>query len=769
MDIKNIKKSLSLEEKAALCSGEGSWSTKAFLQKGIPAIIMTDGPCGVRRQKPDKKGTFPATCFPAPCLTASSFDTGLLYEIGQVMGQECRALGVSLLLAPGINLKRSPLGGRNFEYYSEDPFLSGMLAAAFIQGVQSVGVGAVVKHFALNNQENWRLVSDSQVDEETMRNFYLKSFEIAIKRGKPTAVMTSYNRINGTYASEHEGLLTDLLRKEWGFEGLVISDWGAVNDRVAGLHAGMDFEMPGSANVNDPQIVEAVREGKLPERILDISVERILHMVERTMPVEGEVPLLDEEKGHALACKAAAQSMVLLENNGILPLSDRAAVIGHLAEKPHFQGGGSSHVNPTREESFLEVCARNGEMPAYEPGVSFEGEEKAQQLLEQAVRLAGKSEKVLLFLGLTAADESEGFDRKTMDLPENQIRLAEEVLEANPNTVIVVMAGGVLNLPFAEKAAAILYVYLGGQGGMSALYDLIFGRISPGGKLAESFPFHIEDTPCAPWFGQQDTLYGEKGEIGYRYYDKQDSDRKVRWPFGHGLTYTRFELSDVSVQKEEANIRVDGILKNVGNMSAAQVVQVYLTIPGETTHRLVGFWKKELSPEQKETFSVVIEDDRLVAFREGTGSLEWIGGSYLVEVGFSSRDICFSTEIMLEMHTKRPVIARLGDSGKLCSRTKRRGFHANSTVTDLLGTPIGDLLYKRLLQQLQEQLEKGECDENFYHMYLAQIRQYPLRTFVLATHGAFSFAMLERLLELLSDPEPDMEEAKSLLRIIRVI
>lgn len=770
MDVISMRKSLSLEEKAALCSGEGSWSSKAFPKRKIPAITMTDGPCGVRRQPEGGGEAAPATCFPAPCLTACSFDTKLLYEIGRAMGQECRALGVSLLLAPGINLKRSPLGGRNFEYFSEDPLLSGTLAAAFIRGVQSTGVGAAVKHFAMNHQENWRLVSNSVAEEADMRNWYLKSFEIAVRKGKPAAVMAAYNRVNGIYASEHRGLLTQLLREEWGFEGMVISDWGAVNDRVAALLAGMDFEMPGSAAVNDPRIVQAVREGRLPENVLDRSVERILRLVDQTSEaLSAEPASLDVAAGHAVARKAAAQSVVLLENDGLLPMSGTPAVIGYPAEEPHLQGGGSSHVNPTKKESFLSVCAEKGISVAYEPGASENGDEEADlKLKERAVRLAESSESVLLFLGLTAADESEGFDRKTMCLPRNQVRLAEEVLAANPNTAVIVMAGGVVDLAFAQNASAILYAYLAGQGGMSALYDLIFGRISPCGKLAESFPLRIEDTPCYPWFGQRESYYGEKTGVGYRCYDQRNNFKEVRWPFGHGLTYSDFSISQVSVQEEEPGIRVSGVLENIGDMRAAEVVQIYLTVPGEDVHALAGFWKKELNPGEKAEFAVLIGTEQLARYREEAKGYERREGSYTVEVGFSSRDIRWRDALFSSVRTCEPVEACLGNAaGEEASQPGR--FHPNSTVEDLLGTPVGDLLYQRLLDELAKQKEKGECDENFYHMYLAQVRQYPLRTFVLATQGAFSFSMLDRLLKLLSCPEPDMEEARRLLSVIRVI
>lgn len=765
MIIADILRELTLGEKASLCSGEGSWDTKALSRLNIPSIHMTDGPCGVRNQKRGQSKADPATCFPAPCLLACSFDPELLAMVGSAIGEECRAIGVHLLLAPGVNLKRSPLGGRNFEYFSEDPLLTGMCAAGYIRGVQTQGVGAVLKHFALNNQENWRLVSNSIVDEATMRELYLRPFEIAVKSAKPAAVMTSYNRVNGIYASEHSALLTGVLRDEWGYEGLVVSDWGAVNDRVAGLRAGMDFEMPGSAAVNDPRILKAVQTGELSSATLDTAVERILTLVERLSQSAPCTKQFDINAHHALARRAAAESVVLLENNGLLPLSKTPAIIGRLAEEPHFQGSGSAHVNPTEQDNFLAACHQAGLVPSYAPGWASGGhEDENPALLRQATGLARNSENVVLFLGTEASDESEGFDRKDFQLSNAQQQLARAVIEANRNTVVVVQAGGVVDLACAEGASAVLYAYLSGQSGGAALYDLIFGEVSPSGKLPETFPLRLEDTPCYDSFGLRDTFYTEKTAMGYRFYNAVN--KNVRWPFGHGLTYSDFELKDVKAITQNASITVSGVLQNIGNTMAAQTVQVYASEPGTEVHALCGFIKLKLRPNEKRTFSVNFPYRQMAHFDAVARRFVLDAGNCHIQVGFSSRDIQHACTLYCERWTGDQLIAALVPTEARIDNTR---FHPNSTVQDLLDTDIGKMLFSKLSKELEEERKRGEIDDNFYHMYLAQIRQYPLRTFVLATHGKFTWHMLSRLLTLLDEPSPDMNEAAALLQTIRVI
>lgn len=868
MTVEEALKELTIEEKAGLCSGEGSWDTKAVPRLGIPAFHMTDGPCGVRSMRRGQKDAAPATCFPAPALLACSFDPQLLFAVGRAIGAECRALGTQLLLAPGVNIKRSPLGGRNFEYFSEDPLLAGLCAAGFIRGVQSQGVGTALKHFALNNQENWRLVSDSIVDEATMREIYLRPFEIAVKLASPAAVMTSYNRINGTYAGEHTALLTGVLRGEWGYDGLVVSDWGAVSDRVAALRAGTDLEMPGSAAVNDPRIVQAVREKRLEPAVLDAAAARVLTAGERLrgarlprresdgagrhwpgsadfpadafaeadrhVPGEEErlcaaagqpqgldevkrpvpdsedaPPPFDRDAHHALARRAAAESAVLLENHGVLPLTGTPAVIGRLALHPHLQGGGSAHVNPTVRQDFCAVCRANGLAPAYAPGwPDREHPEEAPALLEEARRLAQSSGSVVLFLGTEAQDESEGFDRQTLQLPAAQQALARAVPAVNRNTVVVVQAGGVVDLACAADAGAILYTCLSGQAGCEALYDLLFGAASPCGKLAESVPLRLEDTPCFAEFGRRNTRYTERAAVGYRYYDA--AEKPVRWPFGHGLTYSEFALRAPQAEAGPDGIAVSGVLANTGARAAAETVQLYAAAPGCGSHVLCGFIKLRLEPGEERPFSLTVPYDTLARFNTTERRFMLPAGACRIEWGFSSRDIRHSQTVQcaawrgprLETELEaygEPCPDACGDlcsdacgdlrgdacrdacgnapargnppacGNPLASGREEKRFHLNSTVADLLETPIGALLFQKLSDELEAERRRGEIDENFYHMYLAQIRQYALRTFVLATHGKFSWAMLERLLQLLHEPEPDMEEAAALLKTIRVI
>lgn len=808
MTVEEALQELTIEEKAGLCSGEGSWDTKAVPRLGIPAFHMTDGPCGVRNMRKGQKDAAPATCFPAPALLACSFDPQLLFAVGRALGAECRALGTQLLLAPGVNIKRSPLGGRNFEYYSEDPLLAGLCAAGFICGVQSQGVSAALKHFALNNQENWRLVSDSIVDEATMREIYLRPFEIAVKLASPAAVMTSYNRINGIYAGEHTALLTGVLRGEWGYDGLVVSDWGAISDRAAALRAGTDLEMPGSAAVNDPRIVQAVREKQLEPAVLDAAAARVLAAGERLRGAGLPPQTFDGAAHHALARRAAAESAVLLENHGVLPLQGAPAVIGRLAQHPHLQGGGSAHVNPTVKQDFCAVCRANGLAPAYAPGwPDREHPGEAPALLEEARQLAQSSGSVVLFLGTEVQDESEGFDRQTLQLPAAQQALARSVLEANRNSVVVVQAGGVVDLACAEGAGAILYTYLSGQAGCEALYDLLFGAMSPCGKLAESVPLRLEDTPCFAEFGRRDTRYTERTAVGYRYYDAQQ--KPVRWPFGHGLTYSEFVLRAPQAAAVPAGIAVSGVLANTGRCAAAETVQIYAAAPGGS-HVLCGFVKLRLESGEERPFSLTVPYDALARFDAAERRFVLPAGACRIEWGFSSRDIRHSQTIQCAGWRGPRLEVRLDAGAEPCSNTcgdlrgdvggnlhgnmrgdacgdacrdlredvcgnapvsgqRRKRFHLNSTVADLLETPIGALLFQKLSDELEAERRRGEIDENFYHMYLAQIRQYTLRTFVLATHGEFSWAMLERLLQLLAEPEPDLEEAAALLETIRVI
>src|SRR5512141_2448569 len=543
-NIQSLLSQMTLEEKAALCTGANSWTTTPVERLGIPELIVSDGPHGVRRV-PDVNAmvieSLPATCFPTASCLASTWDVELLRTMGEALAEECIALNVDVLLGPGANMKRSPLGGRNFEYFSEDPYLAGEMAASLIDGIQSRGVGTSLKHYAANNQEFQRFSISAEVDERTLREIYLPAFEKAVQRAKPWTVMCSYNKVNGTFASEHYHLLTEILKNEWGFEGLIVSDWGAVRDRVAALKGGLDLEMPGPYDRHVKAVVEAVRSGELDEAVLDESVRRILNIVFKAdeTPKNGT---FDVDAHHELAHQIASEGMVLLKNNGLLPLKGQQhiAVIGHSAENAHFQGGGSSHIHPTKVAvpfKELQAQAANAEL-TYAEGYPKDNSFR-QELIDQAVGLAQAADVAVLYIALPSFKESEGYDRSDLDLTEQQVALIKAVAKVQPNTVVVLNNGApVAMTEWIDSVSAVLEGWMMGQAGGAALADVLFGKVNPSGKLAETFPLRLEDTPAyINWPGGAGKVnYGEGLFIGYRYYDTKDIP--VQFPFGYGLSYT---------------------------------------------------------------------------------------------------------------------------------------------------------------------------------------------------------------------------------------
>ena len=555
-DLKAILSEMTLEEKAGMCSGKDFWHLKGIERLGIPEVMVSDGPHGLRKQsdKADHLGvneSIPAVCFPTACATACSFDRELLQKLGETLGKECQAEDVSVILGPAVNIKRSPLCGRNFEYFSEDPYLASEMAAAHIKGVQSQNVGTSLKHFAANNQEFRRLTCSSEIEERTLREIYLAAFETAVKEGKPKTVMCSYNRVNGEFASENHKLLTEILRDEWGFDGYVMSDWGAVNDRVKGLEAGMDLEMPGNEGRGDIKILEAVKSGKLKEEVLDTAVERILNIifqyVDNCMP--GEFNL---EEHHEIAEKIAEESIVLLKNEDILPLQiseQKIAFIGEFAEKPRFQGGGSSHINAYKVESAMDAVKGNKNV-VYAQGYSLEEDIVHEELVKEAVRTASESDIAVVFAGLPDSFESEGYDRSHMKMPHCQNILIEEISKVQPNVVVVLHNGSPVEMPWADKVKGILELYLCGQASGRAAVNILTGKVNPSGKLAETFPIKLSDNPSYlnfPGDGQK-VEYAEGIFVGYRYYDKKEME--VRYPFGHGLSYTTFDYIDMHLSEK---------------------------------------------------------------------------------------------------------------------------------------------------------------------------------------------------------------------------
>jgi beta-glucosidase len=660
---------LTLEEKASLCLGSDFWHTAPVERLGIPAIMMSDGPHGLRTQ-PDEadhvgiSGSVPATCFPTACALGSSWDPQLARRVGEALGREARAQGVAVVLGPGVNIKRSPLCGRNFEYVSEDPLLSGVLGAAMIEGIQRQGVGTSLKHYAANNQETDRLRVSAEVDERTLREIYLAGFERAVTRARPWTVMCSYNKVNGVYASEHAWLLTTVLRDEWVYDGLVVSDWGAVHDRVAALAAGLDLEMPPNSGVSDAAIVTAVRSGQLDEQVLDTAVARVLQLVDRATANSEPPPVLDPDAHHALARAAATECAVLLKNqDGLLPLrpshGDTIAVIGEFARTPRYQGAGSSQVNPTRVDVALDelrASVPDGVEIAFAAGYGIGTTDHDEQLAAEAVALAGRVEVVVVFLGLPAADESEGFDRTHMNLPASQTALLSRLADTNPNLAVVLTNGSVVRLAdWEQHAKAVLECWLSGQGAGGAAADLLLGAVNPSGRLAETLPLRLEDTPSYLNFPGEagHVRYGEGVFVGYRGYDALD--RQVSYPFGHGLSYTSFGYTDLTTnltgrhQDNDLVVEVSCRVTNTGDRRGKEVVQLYVGDPEASVARpvreLKAFAKVDLDPGQATMVEFALTARDLSYWSTTLNDWTLEGGQFELAVGASSRDLRLTTTV----------------------------------------------------------------------------------------------------------------------------
>jgi beta-glucosidase len=645
---------LTLEEKAALVVGAGFWSTVPVERIGLAAVTISDGPHGIRKQPGggDHLGlgeSVPATCFPPAAGLASSWNPELVQRVGAALGDEARAQDVAVLLGPGVNIKRSPLCGRNFEYFSEDPLVSGELGGAWVRGLQSRGVGASLKHFAANNQETNRMTVSAEVDERTLREIYLPAFERIVTREKPWTVMCSYNRLNGIPVAENHRLLTEVLREEWGFDGLVVSDWGAVDGRVPSLAAGLDLEMPGPQGESSSSVVEAVRTGVLDERVLDASVERLRRLAGQASAASGP---FDVAAHHALAREAATESIVLLRNEGeLLPLhtAQSIAVIGEFARTPRFQGAGSSQVRPTRVDAALDAISAVAPVE-FAPGYSFVRGVDPAPLIAEAASVAGRSDAVLLFVGLPAGDESEGYDRTHLDLPQAQLELIAAVAAANPRTVVVLTNGGVVSLePWHDSVPAILEGWLLGQAGGSAIADVVFGNASPSGRLAESIPFRLQDNPSFLNFpGEHDVVrYGEGVFVGYRYYET--AEVPVRYPFGHGLGYSSFSVAQLEVSRDGLLAAVT--VTNTGSRSAGEVVQLYVAAPpgpvSTPKRELRAFRKVVLAAGESRRIEFVL-DRRAYSHYDVVGG-DWLvsGGDYRIQIGRSAADILLERTVSL--------------------------------------------------------------------------------------------------------------------------
>lgn len=698
MNIQSILEQMTLEEKAALCTGASAWTTTPIERLGVPEMIVSDGPHGVRRL-PDAHElageSYPATCFPTASCLASTWDVDLVRAAGEALAEECIALNVDVVLGPGVNMKRSPLNGRNFEYFSEDPYLTGEMAANFINGVQGKGIGTSLKHYAANNQEFQRFSIDAQVDERTLREIYLPAFEKAVKAAQPWTVMCAYNKINGTFASEHDELLNNILKNEWGFEGLVVSDWGAVRDRVAALQGGLDWEMPGPQARRVKEVVAAVERGDLDEAVLDESVRRILRIVAlaQATPKGGD---FDSAAHHQLARQVAADGMVLLKNNGILPLEgqEQIAVIGRSAETPHFQGGGSSHINPTFVDvpfKELQRAVPNAELTyaaGYPTDDSFQ-----QALIDEAVGLAQSADVAILYIALPSFKESEGYDRSDLNLTDQQIALVKAVAAVQPKTVVVLNNGApVVMRDWIDGVAAVLEGYMMGQAGGGAIADILTGAVSPNGKLAETFPLKLEDTPAhLNWPGDAGTVrYGEGLFIGYRYYDARKV--AVQFPFGHGLSYTTFEYRNARVSAETFT-DTDGVtasvdVTNTGDVAGKEIVQVYVRDREAGLVRpdkeLKGFAKLSLEPGETQTVEIALDFRAFAFYHPEYG--QWIteDGEFDLLMGGSSVDIRHTLTVMLKASQTLPCI-----------------LDKESTIREWLADPRGNAVFNPLYTQMK--------------------------------------------------------------------
>jgi beta-glucosidase len=756
-DIKQIISQMTLEEKASLCSGLDFWHTKGVERLGIPSIMVTDGPHGLRKQREggDHLGigdSVPATCFPSAVGLASTWNKELINKVGVALGEECQAENVGVLLGPGANIKRSPLCGRNFEYFSEDPFLSSEMAASHINGVQSQGVGTSLKHFAANNQEHRRMSIDAKVDERTLREIYLASFEGAVKQAQPWTVMSAYNRVNGEYASENEYLLNDILRDEWEFEGFVVSDWGAVNERVDALSAGLELEMPPSNGMGDRKIVEAVLNGKLSEEKLDKAVERFLNVIFKAVDNKKDIAIYDKDDHHRLAREVAIESMVLLKNKDqILPLKKEGsvAVIGGFAKKPRYQGGGSSHIKPTILENILEeietVSGKDTNV-LFVHGYCNDSDEIDDHLINEAKKVAKEADKVVLFVGLPDRYESEGYDRNHLQLPANHIQLIESVAEVNNNIVVVLSNGSPIEMPWINKVRAVLEGYLGGQALGGAIAEILFGDANPSGKLAETFPEQLSDNPSFLNFpGEGDQVeYKEGIFVGYRYYDKKEME--PLFPFGFGLSYTSFEYSNLTLSKKDMKdsdtVTVSVKIKNTGSRAGKEIVQLYVKDVESSIVRpekeLKGFVKVELQPGEEKTVTYLLDKRSFAYYNVNLKDWHVETGCFEILIGKSSRDIVLKETIFVQstVLVKKPV-------------------HRNSTIGDLMSDPILGQFAQQLLASMNnnQQSSADLPDEGALNAELmaAMMRYMPLRAMVNFSQGAFSEEMLKGMIDQFND------------------
>lgn len=786
-DIQILISQMTLEEKASLCSGLNFWYLKGIGRLDIPSIMVTDGPHGLRKQAggADHAGlneSVPATCFPTASALAATWNRELIHEVGVALGEECRQEKVSVILGPGANIKRSPLCGRNFEYFSEDPFLSGEIAKSHISGVQSQGVGTSMKHFVANNQEYHRMTIDTIVDERALREIYLAGYEIAVKEAQPWTLMCSYNKINGTYASENKTLMHDILKEEWGHEGLVVTDWGAMNERVEGLKAGVELEMPGSKNGNDAKIIAAVQSGELDEALLDRAVERILTMIAKAEATLSEDYTYDVHAHHLLARRVAAEGAVLLKNDDhLLPLRQDAkvALIGRFARHARYQGAGSSLINPTRLDTIYEKIVKlvGEENLSYADGYTEKSDAADNDLIQEALQVADGADVVVICAGLTDMYETEGLDREHMKMPPGHDALIEKLAAAHEKLVVVLSNGSPVEMPWANDVQSILEGYLGGQAGAGAIADILYGKVNPSGKLAETFPLKLEDTPSHSYFpgGPATVEYRESIYVGYRYYDTVGQE--VLFPFGHGLSYTHFDYRDLKLKLAHGPdgevVLVQLKVKNTGEVAGQEIVQIYVHDIKSTVFRpvkeLKGFVKVALNPGEETDVTVEL-GRRAFAFYD-VSQQDWVveAGGFEILAGASSQDIRLSGTLQLTSAQNATLPAKqeqlaayyhfpkgkpIGqrDFEDLLGRAAppnqgpQKGHYTLNTPVEAMGDSFIARRIFRMMEKQVGQMIQGQEDAPTSLLMRAMLHEMPLRSILMMGDGPLNRERLEALL-----------------------
>ena len=756
---------LTMEEKVALLDGLDVWNTKPV--NGLPSIMMADGPHGLRKQYESKDnlgvmGSIPSTCFPTASLTACSFDRKLMNDLGKLLATEAKANQVNILLGPAINMKRSPLCGRNFEYFSEDPYLTGELAAELVKSIESFGVGTSVKHFFANNKEKNRFFIDSIVDERALREIYLKAFERVVKEN-PATVMASYNKINGRYATEHH-YLAKILRKEWGYYGVVVSDWGAVHNRIESVKAGTDLEMPSSMGYRTKEVMEAVNRDEALKIAVNKSSDRIVEMVRMYKKIE--TAPFDEEKHHQEAIRIASESMVLLKNEKVLPLDkkDKVLIVGGFVDNMRYQGGGSSHINPTRVDQLSEIYEKYSKNIKVAKGYSIEHTKYDDELAKDAIELAKGVDKVIFLLGLPESHEAEGFDRTTLDIPAHQLKLLHEFLEVNQNIIGVVVGGSVVNLNFENHLKAILLAYLGGQGSSSAMMDILYGKVNPSGRLAETFIDDIKDCNVKLTDDNNAVYYDESIFIGYRYY--QSFNQTVRYPFGYGLSYTTFEYKDISIQEDKEKFIIEMTIQNTGSMKGKDVVQIYIENNESTVFKarreLKAFDKIELEPGEEKTIKIDLPkkafeyyDIYKKRYVLEKGEYEIIVAKNVVDeiesfdFGMDGEDIhhpslSYQKYAYDTSDFQKIYMAPLPPKNVI----KKRPYTLSSTLDDAKKTFVGRLVAKMVIKEGMKQTK--EMSEYLQEVARKTMMETPIQMLALFSAGKFTFEMAEGLVDIMN-------------------